>query len=56
MEIEIVDPQGIQIAAESAAIMGRDWDLIGFFCRERHAEKAAQRAAAHVASHVQAMP
>jgi hypothetical protein len=44
-EIEVLNPQGAQIAAESVAYKGRDWELLGFFWRPKHAESAMHRAA-----------
>jgi hypothetical protein len=44
-EIEVLNAQGAQIAAESVAYKGRDWELLGFFWRPKHAEGAMQRAA-----------
>jgi hypothetical protein len=44
-EIEVLGPQGTQIAAESVAYKGRDWELVGFFWRSKHAEAAMKRAA-----------
>jgi hypothetical protein len=48
-EIEVIDPQGHQIAAESVAYRGHDWDLLGFFWRRRHPESAVRRAAEQLA-------
>jgi len=49
VEIEIVDPEGTQLAAESVAVQGREWDVVGFFHRPLHAVRAVRRAAAYVA-------
>jgi hypothetical protein len=43
-EIEVLGPQGAQIAAESVAYKGRDWELLGFFWRPKHAQAAMKRA------------
>jgi hypothetical protein len=48
-EIEVIDPQGAQIAAQSVAYRGHDWDLVGFFVRRRHSESAMHRAAEQLA-------
>jgi hypothetical protein len=52
-EIEIIDPEGRQIAAQSVAYRGRDWDLLGFFWRRRHPESAMHRAAEQLAGDLQ---
>jgi hypothetical protein len=49
VEIEVVAPNGGQIAAESAAYKGRDWDVIGFFWKPTHAENAMRRAVQQLA-------
>jgi hypothetical protein len=49
VEIEIVDQDGVQLAAECIAVEGREWEVFGFFHRPRHAVRAVRRAAAHVA-------
>ena len=48
-EIEVISPDGVQIAAESVAYRGYEWDLIGFFFRSKHAESAMRRAARRLA-------
>ena len=49
VEIEIVDQDGVQLAAECVAVDGREWEVFGFFHRPRHAVRAVRRAAAYVA-------
>ena len=49
VEVEITDPDGAQLAAESVAVQGRDWEIIGFFHRHRHAERSVGRAASILA-------
>src|SRR5262249_24393493 len=44
-EIEVIDRQGTQIAAQSVAYRGHDWDIPGFFWRRRHPDSAVRRAA-----------
>ena len=48
-EIEIIAANGDQIAAESAALKGREWDVAGLFVRRLHPESAVHRAAKTVA-------
>jgi len=48
-EIEVISPDGVQIAAESVAYRGYEWDLVGFFTRSKHAESAMRRAARRLA-------
>src|SRR4029077_4526946 len=48
-EIEVLSPQGEQIAAESASYKGRDWEVIGYFWKPTHAEGAMRRAAEQIA-------
>ena len=48
-EIEVIGPSGAQIAAESAAYRGQDWDVVGFFWWPTHAESALRRAAKQLA-------
>ena len=48
-EIEVLGPNGGQIAAESAAYKGRDWEVIGYFWKPKHAESAMRRAAKQLA-------
>ena len=52
-EIEVIDPCGVQIAAESIAKRGKEWDLLGFFQRSRHSESALQQVAEQLAKDVQ---
>ena len=49
VEIEIVDQDGTQLAAESVAVQGREWEVFGFFHKPRHAVNAVRRAAVYVA-------
>ena len=49
VEIEIVDPDGAQLAAECIAVQGREWEVFGFFHKPRHAVNAVRRAAVYVA-------
>jgi len=49
VEVEILAPDGSQLAAESVAIQGRDWHVFGFFHRHRHAERSARHAASVIA-------
>jgi hypothetical protein len=44
-EIEIISPDGRQIAAESAAFMGSEWDVVGYFWGPKHPSAALVRAA-----------
>ena len=53
VEVEILDPAGEQIAAESVAVQGRDWEVLGFFHRHRHAERSVWRAASIIAEDLQ---
>ena len=48
-EIEVLDPTGVQIAAESAAYKARDWEVIGYFWKPTHAESAMRRAVKQLA-------
>ena len=48
-EIEVIGPNGGQIAAESAAYKGRDWEVIGYFWKPTHAENAVRRAVRQLA-------
>ena len=52
-EIEVIDPCGVQIAAESIAKRGKEWDLLGFFQSSRHSESALQQVAEQLAKDVQ---
>lgn len=52
-EIEILDPTGTQIVAESVAIHGHDWDFVGFYFKNVHPKKAVQRAAGQLAGELQ---
>lgn len=54
VEVEIIDPDGTQLAAESVAVQGRDWEIIGFFHRHRHAERSVGRAASILADDLRA--
>jgi len=49
VEVEIVDQDGTQLAAESVAVQGREWEVFGFFHKPRHAVNAVRRAAAYIA-------
>ena len=49
VEVEILSPDGEQLSAESIAVQGRDWEVVGFFHRSRHTERAVRRAAAVLA-------
>jgi hypothetical protein len=51
-EIEVISPGGVQIAAESVAYKGRDWEVLGFFWRPKHAEAAMQRAAEQLSGEI----
>ena len=53
VEVEILDPNGEQVSAESVAVQGRDWEALGFFHRHRHAERSVRRAASLVADDLQ---
>ncbi|MSR58341.1 MAG: DUF3313 family protein [Planctomycetaceae bacterium] len=48
-EIEVIDPNGVQIAAESVAYRGYDWDVLGLFKKRTHPESAMRRAARQLA-------
>jgi hypothetical protein len=48
-EIEVLGSNGQQIAAESAAYKARDWEVIGYFWRPKHAQTAMRRAAKQLA-------
>lgn len=48
-EIEVIDQQGTQIAAQSVAYRGHDWDIIGFFWKRQHSKSAMRRAAKQLA-------
>ncbi len=50
VEIEVIGPQGTQIVAESAAYKARDWEIVGYFWRPKHAESAMRRAARQISS------
>jgi len=50
VELEIVAPDGAQIVAASVAVQGRDWEVLGFFHKPRHAENAVRRAAGYIAA------
>jgi hypothetical protein len=47
-EIEIISPDGRQIAAESAAFMGSEWDIVGYFWGPKHPSAALVRAAKQI--------
>jgi Protein of unknown function (DUF3313) len=49
-EIEIISPQGRQIAAESAAFTGSEWDVVGYFWGPKHPSAAVARAAKQISS------
>lgn len=55
VEIEIVDQDGAQLAAESIAVQGREWEVFGFFHKPRHAVNAVRRAAVYVADDLEAV-
>jgi len=48
-EIEVIDPNGTQVAAQSVAYRGHDWDVFGFFWSREHAESALRRASKQLA-------
>lgn len=48
-EIEVINPQGEQIAAQSAAFYGYEWDFFGYFWRPSHPKTALKRVAKHFA-------
>lgn len=46
-EVEVINPQGEQIAAQSAAFYGYEWDFLGYFWRPAHPKTALKRFAKH---------
>jgi hypothetical protein len=48
-EIEVIGPQGEQIAAQSAAFYGWEWDFLGYFWRPSHPKTALRREAKQLA-------
>jgi hypothetical protein len=42
-EIELINAQGEQIAAQSAAFYGWEWDFLGYFWRPAHPKTALKR-------------
>jgi hypothetical protein len=42
-EVEVINPQGEQIAAQSAAFYGYEWDFLGYFWRPSHPKTALKR-------------
>jgi hypothetical protein len=53
-EIEVINPQGEQIAAQSAAFYGHEWDFLGYFWRPSHANTALKRGAKQFAKELEA--
>jgi hypothetical protein len=53
-EIEVINPQGEQIAAQSAAFYGYEWDFLGYFWRPSHANTALKRGAKQFAKELEA--
>ncbi len=53
-EIEIIGPQGEQIAAQSAAYRGWDWDVLGYFWKPSHPKTALKRGVKQLAKELQA--
>jgi|GEM_PF-1336109 len=53
-EIEVINPQGEQIAAQSAAFYGYEWDFLGYFWRPSHPNTALKRSAKHFARELEA--
>jgi hypothetical protein len=53
-EIEVLSPDGQQIAAESLAFRGWEWDVPGFFWRPSHPKTALRRAAKQLAGDLKA--
>ena len=53
-EIEVLGPSGEQIAAESAAYKARDWEIVGYFWRPKHAKTAMRRAVRQLAKDLEA--
>jgi hypothetical protein len=51
-EIEVLAPDGQQIAAESAGFRGHDWDFIGYFWRPNHARSALRKAVRQLAGEI----
>jgi hypothetical protein len=47
-EIEVLSPDGRQIAAESAAFLGSEWDIVGYFWGPKHPSTAVARAAKQI--------
>lgn len=48
-EVEVISPQGTQIAAQSVAKNGRDWDVAGYFWRPSHPKSALRQVARQLA-------
>jgi len=53
-EIEIINHQGEQIAAQSAAFYGYEWDFLGYFWRPSHPNTALKRGAKQFAKELEA--
>jgi hypothetical protein len=53
-EIEVINPQGEQIAAQSAAFYGWEWDFLGYFWRPSHPKTALKRGAKQFAGDLKA--
>ncbi len=53
-EIEVINPQGEQIAAQSAAFYGYEWDFLGYFWRPSHPKTALKRGAKQFAKELEA--
>jgi hypothetical protein len=53
-EIEVLGPNGQQIAAESAAYKARDWEVLGYFWKPTHAKTAMRRAVKQLAQDLEA--
>lgn len=52
-EVEVIGPQGQQIAAQSVAFYGWEWDFPGYFWRPAHPKTALRRAAKQLACDLQ---
>ena len=53
-EVEVISPQGTQIAAESLAFTGWEWDVLGYFWRQSHPKSALRRVARQLARDLKA--
>ena len=53
-ELEVLTPDGRQIAAESAGFRGHDWDVVGYFWRPNHPRSALRRVARQLAGDLSA--